>query len=88
MKVVFSSSFERALKRRVKHNPDLEAIFIEKLGVFQKNPSDPVLRTHKLKGDLDGLRAFSVSFDLRVVFEITPEGDALFSDIGTHDEVY
>jgi len=88
MKVIFSSSFERALKRRVKRNPDLEAIFIEKLEAFKKNPNDPELRNHKLKGDLAGFRAFSISFDLRVVFEVTPEGYALFSDIGTHDDVY
>jgi mRNA-degrading endonuclease YafQ of YafQ-DinJ toxin-antitoxin module len=88
MKVIFSSSFKRALKKRVRRNPDLEATFREKLAAFQKNPDDPELRTHKLKGDLAGSKAFSISYDLRVVFELTPEGHALFSDIGTHNEVY
>lgn len=54
---------------------------------FAANPNDPLLRTHKLKGDLGDYWAFSVDDDLRVVFRW--EGDTAFLvNLGSHDEVY
>jgi mRNA interferase YafQ len=54
---------------------------------FAADPRDPLLRTHKLKGDLAGYWAFSVDEDLRVLFRW--ERDAAFlAHLGTHDEVY
>ena len=54
---------------------------------FVANPRDPLLRTHKLKGKLDGYWAFTVEHDLRVVFRW--DGDvAVLTDLGSHDEVY
>jgi len=35
---------------------------------FAADPQDPLLRTHKLKGDLDAYWAFTVGDDLRVLF--------------------
>jgi len=54
---------------------------------------DPLLRTHKLAGDLAGYWAFSVDDDLRVVFLWDGDVAALVTvatlvTIGTHDEVY
>jgi mRNA-degrading endonuclease YafQ of YafQ-DinJ toxin-antitoxin module len=54
---------------------------------FAVDPKDPLLRTHKLTGDLDRYWAFSVDDDLRVLFRW--EGDEVFLVIlGSHDEVY
>ena len=54
---------------------------------FAAEPLDPLLRTHKLKGELDRYWAFSVDDDLRVLFRW--EGDEVFLvTLGTHDEVY
>ena len=51
------------------------------------DPADPLLRTHKLKGDLRDYWAFSVDDDLRVLFRW--EGDVAFLvNLGSHDEVY
>ncbi|MEK7813572.1 MAG: plasmid stabilization protein, partial [Candidatus Desantisbacteria bacterium] len=47
--------------------------------------------THKLKGDLEGSWACSISYDLRAVFKFVQyeESEAiLLETIGTHDEVY
>ena len=62
--------------------------FAKKLEIFQNDPFDPLLRTHNLKGDLKAYRSFSVTHEIRVVFKFTDEGFALFTDIGTQDEVY
>jgi mRNA interferase YafQ len=54
---------------------------------FAGDPLDPLLRTHKLKGDLDPYWAFSVDETLRVLFRW--EGDEAFLvNLGSHDQVY
>jgi len=56
---------------------------------FSANRRDPALRDHALKGKLNGLRAFSAAFDLRVVYR--EEGGfitIILIDVGTHNQVY
>lgn len=54
---------------------------------FATDPKDPLLRTHKLRGDLEAYWAFSVDDDLRVLFRW--QGDEAFLvNLGSHDEVY
>lgn len=86
--VSFSSSFKRAFKKRIKGNVDLEAKFWQKLEKFTIDPFDQSLRTHKLSGKLNELWSFSVDYDERVLFYFTDDGNAVFVDIGSHDEVY
>ncbi len=54
---------------------------------FAVDPQDPLLRTHKLKGDLDAYWAFSVDDDVRVLFRWNGD-EAFLVTLGTHDEVY
>lgn len=54
---------------------------------FAADPQDPLLHTHKLKGELDGYWAFTVDEDLRVVFRWEGE-EAFLVNLGSHDEVY
>jgi mRNA interferase YafQ len=56
--------------------------------LFLKNPFDRRLRTHKLTGKLEGLWAFSVAYDCRVIFKFLSKDEVLLIDIGSHDEVY
>jgi len=86
--VAFSSSFKRAFKRKIKGNSLLETRFWERLEIFQNNPFDQTLRTHKLSGRLKDLWSFTIEYDLRVVFPFLDGDRALFVDIGTHQEVY
>ena len=88
IQVSFSSSFRRAFKKRIKGSTELESRFWTKLEVFTNNPFDPSLRTHKLSGKLKDLWSFSVEYDQRVLFYFTDDGNAVFIDIGNHDEVY
>jgi mRNA-degrading endonuclease YafQ of YafQ-DinJ toxin-antitoxin module len=54
---------------------------------FETDPKDPLLRTHKLKGDLGAYWAFSVDDNLRVMFRW--DGDVAFLvSLGSHHEVY
>lgn len=54
---------------------------------FAADPRDPLLRTHKLKGELRAYWAFSVDDDLRVVFRWNGD-EAFLVNLGSHDEVY
>jgi mRNA-degrading endonuclease YafQ of YafQ-DinJ toxin-antitoxin module len=51
----------------------------------------PRLKTHKLRGELEGSWACSAGYDLRIVFKfIGYEGAEaiLLLTVGTHEEVY
>ncbi len=59
------------------------------LTLFEKNPTEAKLKNHALKGRLQGYRAISASFDLRLLFK--EEGDYLYIEmiaVGTHNQVY
>ena len=84
MQIVASSHF---LRRARKLKPPRDALLRAALRRFEADPQDPLLRTHKLKGDLADYWAFSVDDDLRVLFRWDGDGCFLVS-LGTHDEVY
>jgi mRNA-degrading endonuclease YafQ of YafQ-DinJ toxin-antitoxin module len=54
---------------------------------FAVDPQDPLLRTHKLKGELADYWTFSVDEDLRVLF-LWAGDEAALIHLGSHDEVY
>ena len=88
IEVAFSSSFKRAYKRNIGGDAQRKKRFLSKLSIFIKDPFDPQLRTHKLSGKLSDLWSFSVEYDLRIVFYFSGESEAVFVDIGSHDDVY
>ena len=84
MPVSASSHF---LRRARKLKPPRHQLLRAALRRFEDDPQDPLLRTHKLKGDLADYWAFSVDDDLRVLFRW--DGEVCFLlGLGTHDEVY
>lgn len=84
MRVVASSHF---LRRARKLKPPRDELLRAALRRFAADPRDPLLRTHKLKGDLAGYWSLSVDDDLRVLFR--RDGDVCFLvGLGTHDEIY
>jgi mRNA-degrading endonuclease YafQ of YafQ-DinJ toxin-antitoxin module len=56
------------------------------LRLFEKNPHDPRLDTHKLRGEPADTWAFAFGFDARVVFQWDGHQVVLL-DVGSHDEV-
>ena len=74
----FFKSFERL-------PASIQRLATEKDALFRANPSDPRLRTHKLKGALEGAWAYSVNYQYRVLFRFLSGDEVLYYDIGTHD---
>lgn len=50
--LISSSSFERALRTTVRRRPELQQRIAERLRLLAADPFNPLLRTHKLKGEL------------------------------------
>lgn len=89
MEIAFSTSFKRAFKKKFKTKKEFEKLFWEATSLFIQDPFHPLLKTHKLSGNLKNLWSFSVTYDIRVIFFFEDNNTkAIFIDIGSHDEVY
>ena len=89
--LIRSSAFIRAARRHLKKHPQQADNLETTLFLLSENAFAPQLKTHKLKGDLDGVWACRVEYDLRILFELVPHDGVeaiLLLTIGTHDEVY
>ena len=91
--LVWSSTFKRAYRRVVRHQPQLGSRVEWTLQQLSKNPFHPGLHSHKLKGELAGAWACTVDYDYRILFDFvknqgTGEEEILLLTMGTHEEVY
>lgn len=62
--------------------------FYVRLELFVQNPRSPLLRVHKLSGNLEGFHAFSAGGDLRVVFRWASQDHVILYRIGSHNQAY
>ena len=86
-----SSAFIRATRRTVKKHPRVAEDIQAALEMLTEDAFHPKLRTHKLKGKLEGSWACSAGYDLRIVFKFMQSEKAeaiLLETVGTHEEVY
>lgn len=86
MQIIFKKSF---VKQYAKLGNQRQANVDESLRLFRKNPNDPKLKNHILKGKLAGFRAISAGFDLRIVFKTTTDYIIVeLIAVGSHNQVY
>ena len=86
-----SGAFVRAARRAISKNPHAVRDIQDALEQLAQDAFHPQLRTHKLKGKLEGSLACSAGYDLRIVFKfVQHEGSEVIvlETIGTHEEVY
>lgn len=88
MTIKTSAVFDKAYKRRIGHNIKLIQQVKERLILFQTDPKSLLLKNHKLKGTFLGYRAFSITGDIRIVYEQESEDIVTLVDIGSHNQVY
>ena len=88
MKVTYDTAFKREYKAWQKKNLGKDELLIDAINLFIVNPFHPLLRTHKLKGKLKDCYAFTVAYDLRIIFYFEDSDHAVLIALGTHDEVY
>ena len=59
------------------------------LSIFEKDPTNPVLKNHPLKGKEKGKRAIAAGGDLRLIFvEEGSYAEVIILRVGSHSEVY
>ena len=86
-----SNSFVRSARRLIRKNPGASQDIKDALHLLARDAFHPLLKTHKLKGKLEGSWACSAGYNLRIIFEfVRHEGSEaiLLEAIGTHQEVY
>lgn len=84
----FSLQFNHSLKKLARRQPEIIPALLEKVLLFNNETNHPSLKLHKLSGKLKEHWSFSIEYDLRIIFRYTRDGNILFVDIGTHDQVY
>lgn len=83
MKILYKPSFIRQYKKL----PDaLQQEVMDKVTLFKQDPAHPFLRTHKLKGKMEGYLSFSVNYEYRIIFQYEQDNIALVA-VGNH-EIY
>lgn len=80
--------FLKNYQKRIASNTVLVKKFSSRYKLFLKDRSNPILRDHKLSGTLKGYRSFSITGDIRVLYEQIGSHFIEFYDIGTHNQVY
>lgn len=88
MRLELHPDFKKSYKKRIANNPKLVAKTASRLGLFQKDPTNSILKDHPLKGKKAALRSFSISGDMRVVYVKVFDNKIILLDIGTHNQVY
>ena len=86
-----SPTFLRAARRLVKKSTSLAEDLRVALELLGEDAFDSRLRTHKLKGKLEGTWACSAGYDLRILFSFVEHEESeaiLLETVGSHDEVY
>jgi addiction module RelE/StbE family toxin len=87
MVIEFVASFPKKAAKLIKQNPLLKEEYERLLRMLVNNPYDQSLKTHALRGNLKGKYSCSLTHNLRVVLQLSPDAIRLL-DIGTHDDVY
>lgn len=89
----WSSSYNRSFRKAIKKDTGLKDRILTAMKLLEEDPFHPKLKSHKLKGILEDNWAYSVDYDLRIIFTFVKnpqfdETEILLMDIGTHEEVY
>jgi addiction module RelE/StbE family toxin len=84
MDISYSKAF---IKQAKKLSPGVRNKLLERVTVFSKNPLDPILRNHTLKGKYKGYRSIDITGDVRALY-LQRSTEAIFDAVGTHSQLY
>ena len=84
-KIILHRQFVKSYKKLPQK---IKTVFKERRSLFLDDETSPLLKIHDLQGDYVGYRSFNVNADVRVIFKETELDVFLFTDIGTHSQLY
>ncbi len=88
MIIELSGQYHLMYQTFIGKHADLKQTVIERVKFFRNNPNDTRLRTHALRKRLKGTFSFSITNDIRIVFEWVGKTKVRFLAIGSHKNVY
>lgn len=88
MKIERHPNFKKSYKKRIANNPQLVKKTEDRIKLFQKDQTSPILQDHNLTGARREFRAFSITGDIRIVYFQVYRDHIILLDIGTHNQVY
>lgn len=81
-------SFLKSFDKRIGRNSKLSIQTQKRIELFKENPDSPLLKDHPLTGKKQGLRSFSITGDIRIIYHFISDNYVEFLDIGSHNQVY
>lgn len=60
----------------------------ERLGLFVRDPFDPILNNHPLRGKYQGCRSTNIGGNLRAIYKEIAVNTVFFVELGVHGELY
>jgi mRNA-degrading endonuclease YafQ of YafQ-DinJ toxin-antitoxin module len=87
MNLVFTTRFDRDLKRLVKVNPPIKFRVEKTLKLLSQDINHPSLRVHKLSGK-QNVWSVSVTMSIRIILKMRSSQEIRLFRIGTHEDVY
>ncbi len=88
IKVLLLGSFDRDYERLLKQDKELGSLVLKRIDIFKRNPDDTRLRNHTLRKRMRDKWSFSITDNIRIVYEWTNKTTVRFLAIGKHEEVY
>lgn len=88
IKVKKAGGYTASLKKVLIENPQIRTLIEEREVIFIKKPKDSRLSNHALRKRMKGKFAFSITDDIRIIYEWIGKSTVRFLAIGTHHEVY
>ena len=87
LQIRYIGGFEKDLQS-YKKNLEILNLVNKRIKIFKRNPNDSRLDNHKLIKKMRGKNAFSITSDIRIVYEWLGKNTVRFLAIGTHNKVY
>ena len=88
IKIRYTGQYQKLHAKYIELIPDLRKEVDKRVIWFQKNPDDTRLDNHPLTKRLKGKWAFSITDDIRIVYEWKSKNLVRFLAIGPHTRVY
>ena len=88
MNLELTASFKKSYQKRIAGRPVLVGKTLERIELFRQGRSHPLLKDHALSGSMRIYRSFSITGDIRIVYQQVSEDHFRLIDIGSHNQVY
>ena len=87
MQIKYHRRFLKNYRKRIAPDKNLANRFKQRLKLRLEDPAGAIIKDHRLIGKLKQYRSFSVTGDIRAVYQIEDDIIKLY-DIGSHNQVY